>query len=240
MVATLPHSESIVTPERVTWRTAVHRMDWRQGEHITLIGPTGRGKTELLIKLIEDHPWVVFLGTKQTDATQSRLVQELHYREISSPHELNMEVSRKFLFRPPFPKASAEQLKASHRNAFRQLIMRAYRQEGWTIAVDELRYICRFLGLSDEMELIYLQGRSQGSSVTGGTQRPRFVPLEAYDQATHLFFWKDPDRSNLERVGEAAGLPRQLVLQVVPTLGHHDAFYVNTVTGETLITNTRW
>lgn len=215
-------------------------MDWRQGEHITLIGPTGRGKTELLIKLIEDHPWVVFLGTKQTDATQSRLVEELHYREISSPHELNMEVSRKFLFRPPFPKASAEQLKAAHRNAFRQLIMRAYRQEGWTIAVDELRYICRFLGLSDEMELIYLQGRSQGSSVTGGTQRPRFVPLEAYDQATHLFFWKDPDRSNLERVAEAAGLSRQLVLQVVPELGHHDAFYVNTVTGETLITNTRW
>jgi len=96
------------------------------------------------------------------------------------------------------------------------------------------------LSLKDELELIYLQGRSQGSSVTGGTQRPRYVPLEAYDQATHLYFWKDPDQSNLTRVAELAGLSRSLVLEVVPRLEHHDAFYVNMVTNETFITNTRW
>lgn len=233
-------SESVVTPQRVTWRTAIYRMDWRQGEHVTLIGPTGRGKTELLIKLLERHPWVVFLGTKQTDSTQSRLVKELNYREISDPAELNMEVGRKFLFRPPFPKATAEQLRSYHRSAFRELLMRAYRQEAWTIAIDELRYVAQFLGLKDELELIYLQGRSQGSSVTGGTQRPRYVPLEAYDQATHLFFWSDPDKTNIDRVAELAGLSRPMVIQVVPGLAHHDVFYVNTVTSETFITNTRW
>lgn len=231
---------TLESPEKVTWRTAVQRMDWRQGEHTTLVGPTGVGKTELLTHLLETHPWVVFLGTKQTDDTQTRLTREMGYREISSPHELNMEVSRHFLFRPPFPKVDAKTLRASHQRAFRELLMRAYRQQAWTVAVDELRYVAHFLGLTDELMLIWLQGRSQGSAILGGTQRPRFVPLEAYDQATHLFFWRDPDSQNVRREAEIAGINQRTVLQVVPRLPRHDVFYVNTVTGETFITNTRW
>jgi hypothetical protein len=225
--------------EQVSWQDAMGRIDWRQGEHETLIGPTGSGKTELLISRLDDHDYIVFLGTKRIDRTQDRLRKQ-GYRLIGDAAELNHEVSHRYLFRPPFPKVSAGELKRAHARAFREVLMRAFRQTGWTVAIDELRYVTDFLGLSDEAQLLWLQGRSQGNSVIGGAQRPRFVPLEAYDQATHLYFWRSPDRQSVSRIAEIAGINRRAVLATVPRLERHTVLYVNTVTDDTFITNTRW
>lgn len=214
-------------------------MDWRQGEHVTMIGPTGRGKTELEIKLIDAHPWTVFLGTKRIDATQDAL-RKMGYRLIGDAAELNPEVARRFVFRPGFPKVSATDLKRNHQRAFRELLLRAFRQTGWTVAADELRYLTEYLGLRDEILLLYLQGRSQGNTVIAGAQRPRYVPLEAFDQATHLFFWRDRDRANADRVAEIVGLDRRYLSSLLDPLNKHDVLYVNTVTDDIFVTNTRW
>lgn len=231
-------SEYQVT-EQVDWQSAQKRADWRQGEHITLIGPTGRGKTELLINAIHPHPYVVFLGTKRVDDTQRELSAN-GFRTISDPAEVNHEIAKRYLFRPPFPKVSARELKSRHAHLFREVLMRCFRQTAWTVALDEARYLAHFLGLSDELELLWLQGRSQGNTVIAATQRPRYIPLEAYDQATHLYFWRDSDLQNIGRIAEIAGLNRRAVLATVPRLARHTVMYVNTVTDDTFLTNTRW
>lgn len=225
--------------ETVPWDAAIRRMDWRQGEHVTLVGPTGRGKTELTVALLEHRRWVVFLGTKRIDSTQRRLAK-MGYRTIATAAELEPDIATKYVLRPPWPhKISAAEVKRLHKVVFRDGIMRAFRQTGWTVAVDEARYICDFLGLRDEMTLLWLQGRSQGNSVICNTQRPRYVPLEAYDQATHLFLWTDSDHENIKRVADLAGFNRKQVIEAFQRMSKHDVLYYNTVTNDMFITNTR-
>lgn len=227
------------TVERVTWPEALRRMDWRQGEHVTLIGPTGRGKTELTIELLKERTWVVFLGTKREDETQDRL-KRAGYRTIRDSRQLNPEIDHYFILRPPFPKVDPDVLKAQHARVFRDGLMTAFRQTGWTVAADEAVYICHYLGLSEDMKLLWLQGRSQGNSVICNTQRSRFIPLEAYSSATHLFVWTDPDQNNIRRNAELTGFNYHQALDAMQVMTKHDVLYVNTVTGEMVITNTRW
>lgn len=222
---------------RLTWDAAVREMNWAPGEHVTLIGPTGRGKTEVEVALLKERTWGVFLSTKRKDSTQDQLAG---YRVIRDPAELNPEVDTRFLFRPPFPEVSAAELIALHGRVYGRMLMRLRVQMGWTIGADEVRYLTDFLGLHKEMQLLWLQGRSEGTSVIANTQRPRHIPLEAYSQATHLFFWASPDLGDVRRIGEMTPLPLNRIVAVLATQAKHDVLYVNTVSGELFQTNTRW
>ena len=222
----------------VEWKQFLTNMDWRQGEHVTLIGHTGAGKTELTLALLRTRKYVVFLGTKSKDDTQDAL-HDMGYKFFTDSKSLEVDVAPHIVIRPKFPKVNVKELKDQHREVFRETIMRAYRQGGWTIVLDEARYITEFLGLKDEVMLCWLQGRSKGISVVANTQRPRFIPLEAYDSATHLFFWRSSDLENVRRVGELAGINRDKVVAIVGRLQKYDVLYVDTRDGSMYVTNSR-
>jgi hypothetical protein len=63
---------------------------------------------------------------------------------------------------------------------------------------------------TQQLKFLLQQGRSAGISVVAMTQRPAFIPLAFYDQATHLFVWRDNDLRNRQRIGELAGNARRL------------------------------
>lgn len=222
----------------VPWDTFYRSLfHWTQGEHVTLIGPTGKGKTTLVNAILPKRDWIIFAGTKKVDSTQTQLVRSMGYKQVATVEQIHPDVSHRFLLKPPFPKkATVRELKRAHQLAFRQMLMLAFENGRWTLALDEVRYLSDFLGLADELELLWLQGRSLGVSMVAGTQRPRHIPLEAYSQATHLFFWQNPDTQDVQRVAELAGVNRGPVMETVPYLEGHDVMYIHTPTGRMLTT----
>lgn len=221
----------------VEWADFLAQWRWRQGEHVTLIGPTGRGKTTLLTHILNRRAYTVFLGTKRQDSTQTALVNRMGFQVAATADEIHRDVSQRWLLRPPFPKgATVQQIKKAHAAQFKKALMRAFEQGGWTIAADEVRYLTDYLGLADEMELLWLQGRSLKVTVIAGTQRPRHIPLEAYSQASHLFFWQTPDGGDVRRIAETASVNANAVAEAVINLRGHTVLYVHPATGEMLTT----
>lgn len=85
------------------------------------------------------------------------------------------------------------------------------------------------------LKLYWGQGRSLGLTLVTGTQRPAYMPLEFYDQATHLFIFKDNDRINVSRLAGLAGSEKiDAIKREIPKLGKHEFIYVNTRTDTVL------
>lgn len=223
--------------DRVPWETfKAERFPWHQGEHVTMIGPTGAGKTTLALDILDRRSWVCALATKPRDRTMDTLVRRhgwklaRTWRDVPAPaHRSGLRVVLWPPYRTPADQADQAVLIDA---ALREM----FAAGGWCVFADELFYLTRMLGLGPVLEAVWTQGRSIGLSLVGSTQRPRHVPLLAYDQATHLFLWRDNDEQNLRRLAGLNGLRAGVIRATVAQLPRHDVLYVNTRTGDMCIT----
>lgn len=224
--------------ESVNWPDTVARMSWEQGEHVVLVGPTGVGKTELGIDLLLRRRWGVFFNTKRIDATQDLLLG--HGFRRSRDGIINPQASARWIVSPPWTRKSFGRTDEVHREIYSRALIEAFWQTAWTCLIDELEYINKDLGIVKPVDKLLRQGRSQRNTMILGTQRPRNVTLHAFEQARHVFLWRQDDLENVKRAAELAGINRHEVMRIMPSLGKHDVLYVKKDAGQMFITNTRW
>lgn len=206
------------------------------GEHVGIIGPTGQGKTLLQKSVLPKYPFVAAFATKPQDLTMDKLVNEDGYVKLAAWYRLNPIDHPRRVIWPNARKLNSRALQTRvFEDAFERIFEEGGRPKerpvGWAIAIDELWYVCNMLKLSEEVKMVLLQGRSIGISLVAATQRPKSVPLEMYDQSTHLFFFRDNDRENLDRLGGIQARDSVLVRSAVANLEEHQVLYINTRTG---------
>lgn len=218
---------------RVPWDEFIRDyLVWKQGEHFALIGPTGQGKTTMLTNLLPLHPFVVVFATKPRDSTMIGLINT-GYHPMKRWQTLDPV---KFPRRVLWPDASSMDSDQVQKGVFHDAFARIYREGGWTVAIDELWYVANKLGLVEDIRTYLLQARALDISLLVATQRPAFVPLEVYDQSTHLMFWRDNDETNLRRLSGISYRSADLIRSLVADLERFQVLYINTRTGQMLRT----
>lgn len=214
----------------VDWDTFLRWFQWKQGEHVGIIGPTGQGKTTFALAILPRRNFIVALGTKPKDSTLERFGREHQFERVKEWNGIQDPLlhPRRLLW----PDATSLYSAPNQRRTFRRGLMQIYKQGNWTVYIDELWYMVHHLKLETEIRVYLLQARSNGVSLVVGTQRPAFVPLEVYDQSSWLVFFRDNDETNLKRISGISWVSRKAVMSIVSSLDQHQALVVNTRTGE--------
>lgn len=205
----------------------------REAQHITLIGRQGSGKTTLAVKgILPMFKFVSVMATKAMDTSLYGPLQAAGYRTTDNP-KLDWRKTPKNIFKPSLPSPTREAI-VNQREAFRAVLAVIYNEGKWAVYADEIRYLADNLGLSTELETLWLQGRSLKVTMIAATQNPVGIPREAFDQANHLFIWRQTEKQRVDRISEMVGTESDLIRELVPSLPEHEALYVR-VTDDTLV-----
>lgn len=219
----------MIDVEELNWEQFQKRFKWSQGEHVSLIGPTGEGKTTLAKEILPRRAYTIVFATKKKDP----LIDEFErdgYKRMKEWAPVPAEIEPKIILHPPFQKK--EPREAQQVNHFTYALDRAFDEGHWTVYIDELHYFIDELKLARLIKRLWNQGRSLKVSVVSSFQRPSFVPHLAYSAPTHLFFFHNGDELDSKKMGGLGGKDRRQIAAEINTLAKHEVLYFNTRTGE--------
>jgi len=223
----------IVEPDILQWEDfqVMFFQAHKQGEHISLVGATGSGKSVCGIELCkivgkrrakDGRPArVTVLADKPRDDT----IMRLHKKD-------GWPIIKKW---PPsygqehvivWPKTgNPSDMYLHHRAVFLPLLETIYREGGQTVYIDEAAYFEETppagLGMRGTISQFWQAARSNRVSMIAGTQRPTRVSRLMWSEPSWLFVFKVEDDEDLKRVAQLSGV-KMSVWRVVPNLGGHE------------------
>jgi vacuolar-type H+-ATPase catalytic subunit A/Vma1 len=224
-------------PPFVRWDRFLAEFRWTQGQHLTVVGPTGSGKTVLSRQLLRRRAFVVVLGIKQRDPELYGPFQDQGYhlvRKFDADPPADADRWRVLLV-PQTDKHGTEGRQAKAK-VFRQALNDIQDAGNWAVYVDDVQYLSDQLKLAPELEELWMLGRSEGVSVVASSQEPVNIPVMAYSAATHLFLFKNPDLYRARRMAELTGVNREVAQETIMRLPDHEVLYVNKSTTKMLRT----
>lgn len=223
-------------PPYLRWHQFLAELDtiWRPGppryenSNMALVGRSGSGKTTFAREILKLRDFVCVFGTKTKDPSLYDPLVKQGYRLVDEWNPEQIDQSR-VIFRPPLAAPTAQAL-AAQQEAFRTAMLRVFRVGGWTIYWDEARYLSETLKLSNEMNLLWLQGRSLGVTIVAGTQRPVSVPINMFEQSRFLATFRITGADDRRTMAAYTGANQPVVQEAAAILPRHEVMFVD---GET-------
>lgn len=210
-------------------------MSWKQDEHVSIIGPTGTGKSALAVELLKIRKYRIFVMTKPEDDKLERALLRQNYVTVAAFPKNPPEDIDKYLLWPPGSGDLSPDGRDSQRTIIRDAFMKVFtgtnggKPGRWCFCFDEARYVAdpSMLGLRQMMVQLLIQGRSVRIAMMMLFQRPSWVPPEAYDQASHLFVAHDNDRRNVQRFKEIGGIDGDQFAWTIQRLERYEWAYAD-------------
>lgn len=206
---------------------------YRPGEHVTILGPTRCGKSELTFDLLSVTASpklpVVALAMKPRDATLTRWGRRLNYRMVRhwpAPYSIWKPRNPPGYILWPKHTFDPDTDDAHIREEFRRAILDNYKRGRRITFADEGYGITNDLDLGKECVTIWTRGGAMGNGLWTAGQKPTHMPLHAYNQAAHLFLARDPDKRSRDRYAEISGVDANMVRDIVMTLPKYHFLYI--------------
>lgn len=216
----LPSVETFSREEFLT-----NRWDYHAGEHVTILGPTGSGKTHLAYQLLNESMSTrlpaLILVMKPRDKTVKKWSKTLRIPIVRSwPPVWSPWNPRKPRGHVLWPRHTfdPERDDATLYTQFRRGILHSYKTGNRIVFADEMAGITNELHLERETKAVWGRGRSMECGMWCASQRPREIPLLAYSSAQHLFLANDPDEEHQKRFAQIGGVDPVLVKAIVKRL----------------------
>jgi hypothetical protein len=215
--------------EETPWEVVLEHLDfeWEQGQHMTLLGRNGSGKTTAAIQLLDVRHYVFVLLTKRRDDLFAKF-KTRGYKMIDEIGDIpDPRIHPKVAYHIS-PGGLGRKETEHQANRIREALHFVWDAGGWTLYIDEIAQLSDLSGLAPELRSLWKEARSSKVSLVAGTQRPARVPLEAYSQPRYLLLWQTKDRAQIVRLSEMNATDPEVVKQAVPRLRPHEILVVDT------------
>lgn len=185
--------------------------DYHAGEHVTILAPSGGGKTQMAYHLLghtstPDLQATMFV-IKPRDETVDRFAKRFKFKVVRDwPPAKITSLGQKIPGYVLWPKHTGQiRVDQQRQHAIFGRAINALYLKGNTITfTDEVVEFEKNLDLDEELERDWRMGRSMGAGLWASSQRPAWISRYAYS-AHHLFLGNDPDVDTQKRYGEIGG-----------------------------------
>jgi len=204
---------SLVEP--LDWETEFlpwFKKEWKPGQHIATIAPTGAGKTTFNAGILEScRKYVLALDPKGNDSTLStlgfeRLSKWPGIREMQkriADNDYNNFPSRYIIGGNNNSIKDGEELKETMRKTLEE----SWSMGGWTLYADELGLLTdnRIMNLRPQVDKMLIAARDKKISFVSSYQAPAWVSPQASRQASWVAVSYTRDDDIVKKIAEIMG-----------------------------------